>query len=183
MLELKLNPFPILITERLILRRTREDDAQEFLSIRNNDNVLKYLDREKTASVEEVLQLIKTIDADIDSGNAINWAITTKDSDLLIGNICFWKINHQHYRAEIGYTLHPSFWGKGIMKEAITKVIDYGFNQLGFHSIEANVNPKNIRSIKLLEGLQFVREGYFRENYYYNGKFLDSAIYSLVNSK
>jgi ribosomal-protein-alanine N-acetyltransferase len=62
----------------------------------------------------------------------------------------------------------------------MTLVLKYGFEVLKLHSIEANVNPENIASIKLLEKNNFVREAYFRENYFYNGKFLDSAIYSLV---
>ena len=60
-------------------------------------------------------------------------------------------------------------------------VLDYGFNTLKIHSLEANVNPGNAASIKLLERNGFVREAYYRENYYYNGHFLDSAIYSLIN--
>jgi len=62
----------------------------------------------------------------------------------------------------------------------MTIVLDYGFRALQFHSIEANVNPDNAASIKLLERNNFVREAYHKENYYFNGKFLDSAIYSPV---
>jgi ribosomal-protein-alanine N-acetyltransferase len=68
------------------------------------------------------------------------------------------------------------------MNEAMTAVINYGFDDLKLHSIEANVNPGNASSIRLLERSGFIREAYHRENYYYNGHFLDSAIYSLVNS-
>ncbi|HUM46715.1 MAG TPA: GNAT family protein, partial [Chitinophagales bacterium] len=86
----------------------------------------------------------------------------------------------EHFRAEIGYSLLPGYWGRGIMLESITAVIRFGFEILKLHSIEANVNPSNIPSIKLLERSGFVKEAHFKENYYFNGKFLDSAIYSLV---
>ena len=66
------------------------------------------------------------------------------------------------------------------MSEAIKAVLEIGFKKYKFHSIEANVNPKNKYSIKLLEKNNFRREGYYKENYFFNGKFLDSAIYSLV---
>ena len=66
------------------------------------------------------------------------------------------------------------------MQEAMEAVLLYGFQKMKLDSVEANVNPFNAASIKLLEKNGFVREGYFRGNYYYNGKFLDSAIYALL---
>ena len=66
------------------------------------------------------------------------------------------------------------------MQESIKEVIDYGFNVMKLHSIEANVNPDNAASIRLLERNKFKREAYYKENFYFNGKFLDTAIYSLL---
>ena len=88
----------------------------------------------------------------------------------------------EHYRAEIGYLLSDAFQRRGIMQEAITAAINYGFNVMRLHSIEANVNPGNTASIMLLEKNKFMREAYFRENFYYNGKFMDSLVYSLLTS-
>ena len=97
-----------------------------------------------------------------------------------MGTIAFWNIQKAHYRAEVGYALHPAHQGNGLMQEALLAVLVYGFNTMHLHSVEANVNPANTASIKLLERNGFVREGYFRENYFYNGRFLDSAIYALL---
>ena len=69
------------------------------------------------------------------------------------------------------------------MQEALICIINYAFAVMGLHSIEANVNPGNLASIRLLEKLGFVREAYFKENYYYQGQFLDSAIYTLLSSE
>ncbi|MEO6328855.1 MAG: GNAT family protein [Ginsengibacter sp.] len=107
----------------------------------------------------------------------------TKYHSTLIGTICFWNINKEHYRSEIGYALHPGYQGKGIMQQALIAVLDYGFKTMKLHSIEANVNPCNISSINLLERNNFIREGYFKENFCYDGKFSDSAIYSLIAPK
>ena len=68
------------------------------------------------------------------------------------------------------------------MNEAMDIVLDYGINIMQLHSIEANVDPGNTASIKLLEKKGFVKEAHFKENLFYNGKFLDTAIYSLINS-
>jgi ribosomal-protein-alanine N-acetyltransferase len=68
------------------------------------------------------------------------------------------------------------------MSETLKILIDFGFNDLRIHSIEANVNPKNEKSVQLLEKLNFKKEAYFRENYFFNGKFVDSIIYSLLES-
>jgi ribosomal-protein-alanine N-acetyltransferase len=76
--------------------------------------------------------------------------------------------------------LHPSYQGKGIMKEALTEVISYGFNVMKLHSIAAQVSPKNEPSVRLLEASGFKREGYFKEDFYFRGRFMDTAIYSLL---
>jgi ribosomal-protein-alanine N-acetyltransferase len=88
----------------------------------------------------------------------------------------------ENLRAEIGYAMKPEYWGNGYMKESLTKVIEFGFKDFCLHSIEANVNPNNLSSIKLLENFGFQREAYFKEDYFYNGKFLDTAIYSLLET-
>ncbi len=181
MLEFNFTPFPLLTTERLILRKAVIEDAPEIFFLRSDPRVLKYIDREPAQSLEEAQQFITLITDNLESNNGINWAISLKDDSRLIGTIALWRLIKEHHRAEIGYTLHPDFQGKGIMDEAMKAIIDYGFNVMNLHSIEANINPDNKASQNLLERNNFVREAYFKENYYHNGIFLDSAIYSLVN--
>lgn len=143
--------------------------------------MLQFLDRDPAKSIDEARQWMYMINEGIDNNQYIAWAIALKNDPKLIGTITFWNIQPEHYRAEIGYALHTRFQGRGLMQEAMTVVLDYGFNTLKLHSVEANVNPGNAASIKLLERNGFAREAYHRENYYYNGHFLDSAIYSLIN--
>ena len=181
MLPLNFDPFPSLSTERLNLRRISDEDEEEIFFLRSDKEVLQFLDRDPAQSIDEVREWIRTINEGIDGNQYIAWAIALKNDPGLIGTITFWNIKKEHYRAEIGYALHPRFQGRGFMREAITVVLDYGFNTLKLHSVEANVNPSNTRSIQLLERNGFFREAYHRENYYYNGYFLDSVIYSLIN--
>ena len=182
MLELKFDTFPILETEHLLLRQLTMDDVPVLFEMRTNPLMNRYTDRPKMKTLEEAAEKMKSIIALVENRDGIAWAVDLKESKKQIGEISFWRLIKEHYRAEIGYSLHPDYWQKGLATEAGKAIISYGFSTLNIHSIEANVNPNNIASIKLLEKLKFVREAYFRENYFYNGKFLDSAIYSLVNN-
>ncbi len=181
MLELKYDKFPVLETERLLLRQLTMDDVPVLFEMHTDPMMNRYTDRAKMKSMDEAMEKMKTIISMVDNRNGIAWAIVLKESGKQIGDISFWRLVKEHYRAEIGYCLFPDFWEKGYMTEAAGSAIDYAFSKLNIHSIEANVNPNNVASIKLLEKMQFAREAYFRENYFYDGKFLDSAIYSLVN--
>lgn len=181
MLEFNFSPFPELITERLLLRRIITADALAILTLRSLEIVMQFIDREKPKDIEDAKAFVALIDERIESNNGINWAITLKDDPaFLIGIIGFWRTIKQHHRAEIGYMLHPDYWHKGLMKEAVEKVIDYGFGPMQLHSIEAHINPGNIASAKLLEKTGFVREAYFKEDFYFRDRFIDTAIYSLL---
>ena len=180
MLHPNFTPFPYLSTTQCQLRPMRMEDAEQVFYLRTDDRVLKYLDREKMQSLDEAKALTEKIINAVAANENINWAICLKGNDTMIGSIAFWRLVKEHFRAEIGYNLHPDHWGKGIMNEAMKVVLEYGFGEMGLHSVEANVNPANEASIRLLEKNGFIREAYFRENYYFNGKFLDSAIYSLL---
>jgi ribosomal-protein-alanine N-acetyltransferase len=183
MLNINFNPFPLIATEKLLLRKVELNDVNEIFFLRSDERVMRYIDRSPAKSLEEAGEFIKKITELEENNEAVTWAITIKENPELIGTICYWNIQKEHYRAEVGYVLHPDYWGKGIMQEAFTKVLNYGFKVMDLHSIEANVNPDNKASIKLLERNNFTREAYFRENYFYNEKFLDSAIYSLLISE
>lgn len=182
MLELNFNPFPELTTTRFLLRRMNVADTNELFMMRSDPEVLRYINREPAQSKKEVEDLIEKINHDIDANEAIMWGIFFKeDPARLIGNICFWQIRKEDHRAEIGYMLHRDYWRKGIMKEVISVVVDYGFNSMKLHSIEGLVDPENVATIALLESAGFVREAYLRENILFNRKFQDTAIYSKLN--
>ncbi len=179
MLDPKFTPFPEIKTERLLLRRMKPKDASVILTLRSNETVMKYIDRERTKSLTEAEEFLAKIDGSIGSNNGIMWGIAFKEKpEELIGNIGYWRLIKEHYRAEVGYMLHPNYWKKGIMKEALLSVIDFGFDKMNLHSIEANINPGNEASAKILEATGFVKEAYFKEDFYFNGVFGDTIIYS-----
>ncbi len=182
MLEFSFSPFPGIRTERLLLRRLERTDAPEILFLRSDDTVMQYIDREKTKTLEEAEAFIQRITDSLDANEGIMWAITLLDHpNIVIGTIGYWRLIKQHHRAEVGYMLHPGSWNKGIMKEALLAVIDYGFNAMKLHSIEAHINPDNVASGFLLEKTGFTREAYFKEDFFFRGKFIDTAVYSLLS--
>ncbi|MDP9048734.1 MAG: GNAT family N-acetyltransferase [Bacteroidota bacterium] len=177
------NSFPNLSTPRLILRRISPDDAVDLFPLRADWNVMQYISRPLAKSVGDAKKLISIIDDSLIKNEGVTWAITLKSDDRLIGTIGYWKIVKEHHRAEIGYLLAPACQGKGIMHEALEKVLAYGFEVLKLHSVEAVVAPLNTSSIKLLERNGFIKEAHFKENFYFGGRFHDSAVYSLLTTK
>ena len=174
--------FPRLETERLLLEEITIGDAQDLYEIRSDSKVMKYFDREMHKKIDDTLEMIEEIKKSFKEKNGITWIMKEKDSKKVIGYLGFWRLIRDKVRGEIGYALKPEYWNKGFMKESLIKIIEFGFNEFGLHSIEANVNPENINSIKLLESIGFKKEAYFREDYFFQGKFLDSVIYSLLET-
>ncbi|HLF47240.1 MAG TPA: GNAT family protein [Chitinophagaceae bacterium] len=172
-------PFPELETDRLLLRRMNMADAPEMFFLRSDESVLKYIGKEPAKTIHEAEAFIEKIDAGIVSGISIMWAITLKENpEKMIGTICYWNMQPEHFRSEIGFLLHPDHWRKGIMKEAISKILDYGFSTIKLHSIEARVHVDNKASASVLEFCGFKKEGLLKEDFYFNGEFLDTLIFS-----
>jgi len=174
--------FPNIETKNLVLESFMIQDAEEIFKIRSDDRVTKYLDRDNHKTVDESGSMIQSIIKSFEDKTGINWIIREKISFEVVGYIGYWKLIRENVRAEIGYALKPEYWGKGYMSEALLKVIEFGFNEFKLHSIMGNVNPQNKRSIKLLEKYGFKKEAHFREDYLYNGKYLDSIIYCLLEN-
>ena len=125
--------------------------------MRSNNNVNKYLNRKASKTIDDARDFIKIIQENIQRNDSIYWAITFHDTDKLIGTICIFDFSEDHAKAEIGYELLPDFQGKGLMQEAISKIIDFGFQHLGLNLIEAYTHAENHGSTRLLEKLNFKR--------------------------
>jgi len=182
MINTRFDPFPVLRSARVVLRAVALQDEQAVYFLRSDPGVMKYTGQPLAASVGEARDYIRLQEEKRAAGDGILWAISPANDEQLVGLIGYRKFIKEHFRGEIGYGLHPASQGKGLMQEALELVVDFGFNYIGLHSIEANVDKANLASIRLLERNGFVREAHFRENYYFEGKFIDSVIYSLVHN-
>jgi len=180
MLEFNFTPFPILETERLLIRRVENKDVNEVFSMRSNAETMKYIPRPLVTNNKEALEHIALLDSGLEKNEAINWAITFKGENKLLGIIGFYRTKFEDYRSEIGYMLLSENHGKGIASEAVERALDYGFNEMNLHSIEAIIDPRNKESERVLLKNGFVKEGHIKENTFFNGEFLDSVIYSKI---
>lgn len=180
MIEINFNPFPVLTTERLVLRALKPSDEQTIFRLRTEPQVIQHIARLPYTDTLQATNFITFINKASANNESIFWAITQKESGAMIGTACIWNINKANERAEIGYDLLPEHQGKGWMSEAIAIVIKYGFNDMKLHSLEANINPANNASIKLAERAGFIKEAHFKENVLFEGEWRDTLIYSLL---
>jgi [ribosomal protein S5]-alanine N-acetyltransferase len=174
--------FPVLETERLILREITLADAEDMFRIYADPEVMRYWSSAPMRSIDEARRKIEGITNAFRERTGIRWAITRKGSERLIGSGGHWRLIKPHFRSEIGYELAREHWGQGIMPKAVAAMLQFGFERMGLHSVEAQIEPHNQGSRRVLEKLGFVQEGYFRENFFVDGTFTDTAVFSLLKA-
>ena len=171
--------FPVLTTERLILRRLELNDAAEITKLRSDERVNQYLDRPKTTTIDDAVEFINKIINGIKKEGSYYWIICLRDNSKLAGTICLWNIDKENSRAEVGYELLPASQGKGLAQEALSEIIDYALNVLKFKTIVAYPHAANERSTKLLEKNNFKRDAALEEEFYKTEPAAKEVIYSL----
>lgn len=152
------SPFPALITPRLVLRQISLEDVNEIFVLRSDKTILKYIDKAPADSLQDGIDFINRVEMQRKEKTAIHWAIAPKGEARLCANICLWRIDELKTQAEVGYSMHPDFYGKGIMHEAMQAVIHYAFEIMKLKHLEAYTNENNSRSRKLLERNHFKRD-------------------------
>ena len=180
MLTFSFTPFPNLETDRLNLRRIVKEDAAAILKLRGDAEIMKFIPRPLAKTEADALEHLAVIDAKIENNEGINWAIELKSTKQFVGIIGHYRLKPENFRAEIGYMILPEFHGNGIITEAIRAAVNYGFDTMNLHSVEAIIDPKNLASEKVLQKNGFIKEAHILENEFYDGRFLDTVIYSLL---
>lgn len=142
--------FPVLITERLVLRQPTASDAGQFFLLRSNPLVNQYLGRKPAATIDEAAAFIEKVNGNFISEESLYWAITQSGSKELIGTICLFDFSTEQNKCEIGYELLPAYQGQGFMGEALKMVIHFAFQTLGIKCMEAFTHTDNQGSNQLL---------------------------------
>lgn len=175
--------FPTLTTNRLQLRQIQPTDAEALFAIRSNQEAMEFYGHEPHQSIEDTHKLIQRLQTIYDQREAIFWIIALKGEDTAIGSCTFFSFGPDYHYAETGYDLHPAYWRQGLMTEAMSAVLTYGFTELGFHRIEADIDPLNTRSKGLLLKPGFTYEGNLRQRFFFRGNFEDEHYYGLLKDE
>ncbi len=172
--------FPIIETERLILREIIPADTDSIFTIRGDYEVTKYNSGAAYTEREQAENLIAGMQEEYQMESSVRWGITLKEVDCVIGMVGFNYWNRTDNRGSIGFDLAQAYWRQGIMREALRSILNFGFINMGLHRIEADASIYNEASIGLLNSIGFQQEGIQREQYYEDGTYHDLVLLALL---
>jgi ribosomal-protein-alanine N-acetyltransferase len=175
--------FPLLTTNRLFLRQIQPTDAEDFFTTFSDEEAMQFYGDEPHRSLHETHTLIEQIQARYARRDAIRWGITLKGEDRVIGSCGFHHFDVGFHCTETGYELQRAFWRQGIMFEAMSAILSYGFDILELHRIEAVIDMANEQSKGLLLKLGFTYEGNLRQRYFFRGQFGDEHYFGLLRDE
>ncbi|EFA76657.1 hypothetical protein PPL_09962 [Heterostelium album PN500] len=173
--------YPVLEGERLVLKRITKDHAESVFQIKSDPKSMNYVPRPLSKTLQDIYDWIDNGDKLIESKDMVNFGMFLKeDPNTCIGIIGYVRLNKSCYRGEIGYVLHSIHHRKGYASEALKLLIDFGFNVMKFHTIEAHIEPSNTPSIGLVEKAGLRLEAEFKENFFnpIDKCFKDTNVYS-----
>jgi [ribosomal protein S5]-alanine N-acetyltransferase len=177
------NAFPRLETRDLVLRQITASDTAAYFALYSDLEVMRTFGIRPHPTIVHTRQLIQYLEDSFINRTRVTWGIATKNEDLLIGDVGFWRFVKERFRAEVGAKLARKYWKGGYMTQALAAVVEYGFEKMGLHTIEANIDPNNTAGIRLVEKVGFLREGLIKEHSFcpFTEKFMDTALYSVVH--
>ena len=176
--------FPRLETDRLVLREMTLDDVAFYFRHFNNNKVVEgccFPGPKSLDAAREELELYCI--RPFRENRGIRWGVVRREGNSLIGTCGYYDWNKAACRAEIGYDLDPAHWGQGIMTEALCAVLKYGFERMRLNRVQAIIDSRNVRSMKLVGRLGFKKEGVLRQRSYFNGQFRDDVCFSLLKKE
>ena len=172
--------IPTIDANRVSLRHFTARDVAAIYDIYADPEVMRYWGASPMVAQREAKDFLSEAREDLRLGKCLQWAIARRSDGQLIGTVAFFKLDTLAGKVEIGFALGRNYWGVGYMQEALQAALGFGFNEIGVRRIEADVDPRNISSIRLLEGLGFQREGFLRERWLVSGATQDSLFYGLL---
>ena len=180
MSESSIPPVPTLTGGRMRLRPLRNTDALDLFAVHSDARVMRYWSHPAWTEREQAVRRIEQLENDRATSEFYTWAVTQDGSDALIGTVSLFAIQREQRRAELGYALASALWGRGYATEMLRPAIDFAFNTLDLERLEADIDPRNEASCRLVERVGFVREGLLRERWRVAGEVTDSAMYGLL---
>lgn len=175
--------LPILRAERVRLRAIDRDDVDALFEIFSDPDVMRYWSSPPMVHRSEAAHLLARLEEHFRNRDLFQWGIVRTDEDRVIGTCTLAHLNVANRRAELGFALARPHWRKGLMREALGALLDFGFGELNLHRLEADVDPRNAASLRILERLGFRREGFLRERWLTNGETQDTVLLGLLQKE
>ena len=168
---------------RILLRYPTLRDARSIYFYAKEPDIARYTTLPQPYTLAHAKSFLKRTVLSRHDKHAYRFAIIWKETGELIGMMGLESVDSVSKRAEIGYWLGKPYWGKGIMQEAISLLLDFGFKKLKLERIFAKVYHKNPASAHLLEKHGFTKEGTLRRHVFRNGEWLDEHHYGLLREE
>ena len=175
--------IPALETGRLTLRKLNPGDAENVFEYASKPEVSEYLLWYPHISIEESIDFIKFAESQFTSGISIIWGIELKQENKIIGTIDLRNYQTVDKCGETGYGISSLYWNRGIMTEALSSVIKFGFKTLSLNRIEAHCENENTGSWHVMEKAGMKFEGILREKMFLKGSFRSMKMYSVLKSE
>ncbi len=172
--------LPTLTSTRLQLRWLDERDVADLFAIFSDPQVMRYWSSTPWKDEGAGIELVESVRRNFVAGSLYQWGVARRNDDAIIGTCTLANVDARNRRAEIGFVLRRDQWGQGYMFEATCTLLRFTFEQLALHRLEADVDPRNEASIRLLERLGFQREGYLRERWLVGEEINDTIFYGLL---
>ena len=172
---------PLLETERMILRQLIEEDLPFIFEMFRREETNLYVADNSVKDMNEARELYE--DFISPKPYLFRLGMVLKDGDQLIGTRGFYGVNKEDFRAVLGVDLLKEFWGHGYMNEAASKLIDYGFKEMGLNRIQASADADNAQSLAMIRKLGFTQEGIMRQKDFYKGAFHDDVMFSILRKE
>ena len=170
---------PLLQGARVRLRAQCADDVPALLALHSDAEVMRFWSCPPFIAIEQARELFARNERGARAGESVPWAIAREDG-ALIGTCSLFALDATHRRAMIGYALDRAHWGRGLASEALRLALAHAFDAMRLHRVEADVDPRNRASVRLLERAGFRHEGLLRERWLVGGDTQDSAMYGLL---
>ena len=162
------------------LRRLVSADVPDLFTVFSDPDVMRYWDGTPMTAQADAEAYLAQIDEGFRTRTLFQWGIALPPHDKVIGTCTLLRIDAEHGRGEIGFAVAKAYWGRGYGSAAVAALVRFAFLELALHRLEADVDPRNATSLRLLERLGFAREGYLRERYHVGGEVQDSIILGLL---
>ena len=172
--------LPRLETERLILRKLTLDDLEDVYAYSSDEKVTRFLRWGPHTAVGQTESYIREVQQEYQEGRDGPWGIEHRASSRVVGAIHLMDIRVRHRRAEIGFLLSKAYWRRGLMVEALQRVLKYAFEDVGLNRIGAFCLADNLAGMRVLEKAGMLKEGMLREYAFQKGALWDFYVYSIL---